>query len=137
MIRLEIVMMIWPEEQPKCWALVLNLVLSQYVKHEQFLRLNKNAKERNGIVHIDIASLNARDDNKVSSNSNLRIIDKKAQLTLSDFFDVNIGIVGPIYQLFHKWKEQGMTVNIVRCKNKTLKARCNSINRNLNSSAAS
>jgi hypothetical protein len=83
--------------------------------HEQNLSLNKNATERNGIVHIDIASLRAPDVNKVSSNSNLRT-DKKAQLTLSDFFDVNIGIVEPIYQLLHKWKKQGMTVNIEWCE---------------------
>ena len=74
------------------------------------------AKESNGRVYLDIASLRSTDDNKISSNSNWRIIvDEKTQLKFSDFFNTKIGMVEPTCQLFYKWKDQGIPVKIVRC----------------------
>jgi hypothetical protein len=43
------------------------------------------------------------------------MVDEKTQLKFSDFFNTKIGMVENTYQLFYKWKEQGLPVKIVRC----------------------
>jgi len=79
-------------------------------------KLAYSSKKSNGRVHLDIASLRFTDNNKISSNSNWKImVDEKTQLKFSDFFNTKIGMVENTCQLLYKWKEQGIPVKIVRC----------------------
>jgi hypothetical protein len=43
------------------------------------------------------------------------LVEEKAQLKFSDFFETKIGMIEPTFELFTQWKSEGREVKYVRC----------------------
>ena len=72
--------------------------------------------ENNGRVFLDMSVVKAPEHlkMKVTKPHWRMIVDERTQLKFSDFYQTKNGMVEPTCEKFHKWKEAGMPVKIVR-----------------------
>ena len=105
-------------------------VIKHNVTHQQALSFPKR-------VFLDIATLKSKEGQPPVTKPNwLIIVDEATNMKFSFFFATKNGMVEPTCELFHKWKQQGHVVQIVRMdnagENRKLQARCCSVDWKLN-----
>ena len=99
------------------------------VKHDK-------ANVNNGRVYLDIATIKAPPNVKVSKPNWHMIVDERTGLKTSDFYPKKNEMVEPTCELFHKWRDEGKPVTKLRMdnagENKLLEQRMKSADWKLN-----
>jgi hypothetical protein len=96
-----------------------------------------NNVDHAGRVFLDISTVKRKKKDPPVAKPNWRIVvDERTQLKFSAFYKPKSDMVEPTCELFHKWKETGKNLKIVRLdgagENKKLQKRCDSKDWKLN-----